>query len=68
MPKMLPDVMCVADTGSARKEASRMSAAETRLAVTASDGAIGVIFLLIVRATRAVANIPPAAIAKAAKR
>ena len=46
---MLPDVTCVAETGRADDDASMMSTAETRLAAPASDRAIGVLFLLIVR-------------------
>ena len=53
---MLPDVTCVAETGRADDDASMMSTAETRLAAPASDRAIGVLFLLIVRGARVAAN------------
>ena len=68
IPKIPPDVTCVVDTGSANGEARVTRVAATKLAVTASRVAIGVIFLLIVRATRAAPSAPPIAIATAMAR
>src|ERR1700756_2590571 len=68
MPKIPPDVTWVVDTGRANGEARVTRVAATKLAVTASRVAIGVIFWLIVLATRVAPSATPIAMATATAR